>query len=303
LETKQFIFNSDEPVRLDKYLTRELINITRSRIQRLINEGYVLLNGKKPFKTGVKLEKEDLVIVQLPSPIASNIIPEKIPLDIIFENDNVIVVNKPAGMVVHPSAGHDSGTLVHALLAHAPFLEGIGGIQRPGIVHRLDKNTSGILIVAKNDQSHRWLQKEFKNRNVEKIYHALVDGLPITQNGKISAPIYRDRSHRKKMAIAPIGKGKTAETKFFTEKKFTKHSYLRVHPLTGRTHQIRVHLASIQLPIAGDTVYGYKSPTIALKRHFLHASSLKIRLPGESEITEFSAKLPLELLAVIENLE
>ena len=303
METKNFIFNQEEPERLDKYLTKELNDISRSQIQRLINEGHVLLNGEEPLKTGVLLEKEDLVVVHLPPPIATNLIPEKISLDIIYEDDNVIVLNKPAGMVVHPSAGHESGTLVHALLAHTPFLEGIGGVQRPGIVHRLDKNTSGLVIVAKNDQSHKWLQDEFKKRRVEKIYYALVDGQPSTQNGKISAPIYRDRSHRKKMAIAPQGKGKNAETRFFLEKKFSHHTYLRIHPLTGRTHQIRVHLASINLPVAGDTLYGYKSPTIPLNRHFLHASSLKICLPGEMEKSEFFAKLPLELTEILDNLD
>lgn len=279
------------------------MDMTRSQIQRLIGEGYVLLNEKQPEKTGVFLEKNDRIVIHIPPPEPLSLIPENIPLDILFEDEHVIVIDKPAGMVVHPSAGHHSGTLVHALIAHDPFLNGIGGKKRPGIVHRLDKNTSGVLIIAKNEGSYQWLQQQFKSRSVEKIYFALVDGHPVTPNGKIVAPIYRDKVHRKRMAIAPAGRGKEAETRFFLEKDFKKHTLLRICPITGRTHQIRVHLASIGLPITGDRVYGYQTPTLPINRHFLHAATLKITLPGEKEERKFSAPLPTELTDILNKLE
>jgi len=303
LKTRIFIFDREETERLDKYLAQELPDISRSQVQRLIGEGYILLNGTQPVKNGVFLKKDDHITVYLPPPEPINLIPEDIPLDIIHEDDRVIVINKPAGMVVHPSAGHYSGTMVHALLAHAPFLGGIGGKQRPGIVHRLDKNTSGLIIVAKDDKNHNWLQGQFKFRKVEKIYFALVDGHPPTANGIIKAPIYRDRSDRKRMAIAPPGKGKSAETRFYLEKRFKNHSFMRVHLKTGRTHQIRVHLGSLKIPVTGDTVYGYSTPSIAIDRLFLHATKLKICLPGDKKKSEFNALLPDELQLILNDLE
>jgi 23S rRNA pseudouridine1911/1915/1917 synthase len=223
-------------------------------------------------------------------------------LSIIYEDENVLVVDKPAGMVVHPSAGHATGTLVHAALAHTPFLAGIGGKRRPGIVHRLDKNTSGIILIAKNEPSHKWLQSQFKDRKVEKKYLALVDGKPNSPSGRIIAPIIRDRNQRKKMAIAPESRGRYAETEYHTIKEYKAHTYLDVHPLTGRTHQIRVHMASIGCPIAADTLYGYKNPSIDIKRHFLHAYQISICLLDEQSPRTFKAELPSDLESILEKL-
>jgi 23S rRNA pseudouridine1911/1915/1917 synthase len=301
--TSQILFDRDLPERLDKYLVSRFPDFSRSRLQRLIGDGFVQINGIQPSKTGLLLEKGDLIEIQFPEPEPLDIIPENIHLEILYEDQNMLVINKPAGMVVHPSAGHSKGTLVHAVLGHVPILEGIGGKMRPGIVHRLDKDTSGIILVAKNDNSHQWLQRQFKLRDVEKIYLALVDGHPATPTGRIIAPIYRDRGQRKKMAIAPEGKGRPSVTEYQTIRQFSNHTLLRVHPLTGRTHQIRIHLASLNIPVAGDSVYGHKKPSIDLKRHFLHAYELSIRMPGEKSKTTFRAELSDELAEIIENLK
>jgi len=300
---KKLSFNDEEPIRLDKFLSDQLPDLSRSRIQRLIQTGNVCVDGDAITKNSFNLENSGQVVeIRVPQSEPLDIDAEDIPLDIIFENDNVIVINKPAGMVMHPSAGHDRGTLVHAALGHDRFLAGIGGKMRPGIVHRLDKNTSGVVLVAKNDVAHQWLQKQFKDRMTEKYYLALVDKHPPTTSGKIDAPIYRDPKNRKKMAIAPSGKGKKAITIFRTRKKFDRYSLLDVQILTGRTHQIRVHLASIGSPVTGDTVYGYATPTMDIDRQFLHARSLSICLPGDEHKTTFTAELPVELEKILKNL-
>ena len=234
--------------------------------------------------------------MNLPPPTPMNLEPEPVPLDILFENDDLVIINKDAGMVVHPSPGHEHGTLVHAILAHVPDLAGIGGTERPGIVHRLDKDTSGIIVIAKNDRSHRWLQEQFRTRRVEKSYLALVDGRPPTSVGKIDASIGRSSSHRKLMAVVPPGKGREAVSEYKVTERFSEHTLLEVRPLTGRTHQIRVHLAFLGCPIAGDKVYGKKKSTLTLDRHFLHASRLAITLPGEDSARIFEAPLPEKLM-------
>jgi 23S rRNA pseudouridine1911/1915/1917 synthase len=201
--------------------------------------------------------------------------------------------------VGHP---HQQGTLVHAALGYIPELEGIGGEERPGIVHRLDKDTSGLIVIAKNERAHRWLQDQFKSREVEKIYLALVDGRPPTPAGRVEAPIGRNTTHRKLMAVVPLEKGRQAFTEYRTLESFGVHTLLEVHPLTGRTHQIRVHLAFLNCPVVADMVYGKRKPTISLERHFLHAFKLKIILPGEKVARVFEAPLPPELQGVLNNL-
>ena len=288
--------------RLDKYIVHCLPEYTRSRIQNLIRNGLVSINGEIIQKTGYSLENGNVISITIPPQLSSKLIPENIPLEIIFENENVLVVNKPAGMVVHPSAGHGSGTLVHALLSYAPFLAKENSNQRPGIVHRLDKETSGLILVAKNEKSQLWLQEQFSNRKVEKKYLALVDGRPRTLTGRIEAPIYRDPNNRKRMAIAPSGKGRLAVTDYSIEKEFHNHTLLIAKPLTGRTHQIRVHLASIGCPIVADTLYGRKNPSLPIQRHFLHAYELKITLLLEDEPRCFRADLPVELSQILNSL-
>ena len=301
-KSEVFLFEENQPQRLDRYLAQKLPDLSRSQVQRLIKTGLVMVDEVQAAKTGVMLEAGNRINVQIPAPEPLDLEPEDIQLDILFEDDNVLVINKPAGMVVHPSAGHSKGTLVHAALGHNPFLAGIGGKMRPGIVHRLDKNTSGIILIAKNEASHKWLQNQFKERKVEKKYLALVDGRPNSPTGRIIAPIMRDRNNRKKMAIAPQGQGRYAETEYHTLEEYKAHTYLDVHPLTGRTHQIRVHLASIGCPIAADTIYGYRNPSVPLERHFLHAYQISICLLDEDTPRTFKADLPQELLSVLNQL-
>ena len=275
---------------------------SRSYLQLLIDGGNVKVDGKIALKSGMKLDGYHEVELHLPPPEPSHFIPEDIPLDIIYEDGNVILVNKPAGMVVHPSAGHKRGTLVHAVLAHDPEIEGVGGVQRPGLIHRLDKDTSGLIVLAKNDLSHRFIQEQFKNRKVDKRYIALVDGVPPTPEGRVEAPIGRDPNHRQKMAIVSQDKGRMAVSEYYTLESFSEHTLLKVKILTGRTHQIRLHMAFIKCPVVGDTVYGHKNPTLPISRHFLHAESLGLYLPGQKNMRVFTALLPNELEEILEML-
>jgi 23S rRNA pseudouridine1911/1915/1917 synthase len=297
-----FQVGADGIGRIDKFLSLQLPEFSRSRLQVLIKEGVVQVDQKPVTKTGFQLEEGSLVEIDLPDVVSSELIPEDIKLDIIYENENLAVINKPAGMVVHPAAGHDKGTLVHAALSQFKDLQGIGGELRPGIVHRLDKDTSGLIVIAKNEMAHHWLQEQFKSRKVEKIYIALVDGKPPTPSGRIEAAIARDPSHRKKMAIVSEAKGRPSITEYRTLESFTNQTLIEAHPLTGRTHQIRLHMAFIKCPITGDTVYGRSRPSIDLGRHFLHAARLKITLPGETQPRTFEAPLPEELVKALESI-
>lgn len=294
-----FHFDSETPERLDKFLVGQLQEFSRSRIQGLIENGLVEVNGRAAKKAGQTLENGFRVTVRIPPPAPTGVVAEDIPLDIVFENDDLVVVNKPAGMVVHPAAGHASGTLVNAMLGYDPDIEGIGGEERPGVVHRLDKETSGLILLAKNDRAHRWLQDQFRLRKVEKTYLALVDGKPPTSSGRVEAHIGRDPGHRKQMAIVSESRGREAISEYKTLESFRDHTLLEFHPLTGRTHQIRLHCAFLGCPIVGDGVYGKKKPSVELNRHFLHAYRLKIVLPGEKEQTFFEAPLPKELESVL----
>jgi len=288
--------------RLDKYLTEALPEFSRSRIQGLIANGLVDVNGLAARKAGQSLENGFKVTVRIPPPVPANLVAEDIPLDIVFENEDLLVVNKPAGMVVHPAAGHASGTLVNAVLGHEPDMEGIGGEERPGLVHRLDKETSGLIILAKNERAHRWLQDQFRLRKVEKTYLALVEGKPPTPSGRVEAYIGRDPKHRKRMAVVSEKKGREAISEYRTLESFKSHTLLEFHPLTGRTHQIRLHCAFLKCPIVGDGVYGRKNISVDINRHFLHAFRLKIILPGETEPRVFEAALPDELERVLNQL-
>jgi 23S rRNA pseudouridine1911/1915/1917 synthase len=294
-----FRFDQETPERLDKFLVGQLQEFSRSRIQTLIAEGFVEVNGRAAKKAGQALESGFEVTVRVPPPAPTDLIAEDIPLDIVFENEDLIVVNKPAGMVVHPAAGHSSGTLVNAVLGYEPDIEGIGGEERPGVVHRLDKETSGLILLAKNERAHRWLQDQFRLRKVDKTYLALVDGKPPTPSGRVEAQIGRDPSHRKRMAIVPESRGREAVSEYKTVERFREHTLLEFHPLTGRTHQIRLHCAFLGCPIVGDEVYGRKRPSLEIDRHFLHAYRLKIILPGEKETRLFEAPLPEDLERVL----
>lgn len=297
-----FRFEGGGSARLDKFLVIKLPEFSRTRLQTLIENGSILVDGTVAHKSGQKLYHGNMIQVHIPPPEPTRLVPEDIPLDIIFENEDLMVVNKPAGMVVHPAAGHQSGTLVHAALAHVPEMVGISGEKRPGVVHRLDKDTSGLILLAKNDQAHRWLQDQFRLRKTIKTYIALVDGKPPTPSGRIEAPVGRDNVHRKLMAVTGIKKGREAVSEYRTLESFREHTLLEVHPLTGRTHQIRLHLKFIGCPVAGDTIYGHKHATIDLNRHFLHAAKLAILIPGETKPRTFEVPLPVELVQVLERL-
>jgi 23S rRNA pseudouridine1911/1915/1917 synthase len=297
-----YTYEQDETQRLDKFLVTMLPEYSRSRLQSFIKNGCVDVDGSTITKSGYMVEKEAEIEIRIPPSQPSILIPEEIPLKITFENEDLIVVNKPAGMVVHPSAGHQSGTLVHAALAHSDEIEGVGGVQRPGIVHRLDKDTSGLILLAKNDRAHQWLQEEFRSRRVEKTYLALVDGAPPTKRGRVEAAIGRDPVDRKRMAVVPPDKGRFAVSEYATETRYQQHTLLEVHPVTGRTHQIRLHMAFLGCPIVGDRIYGRRRPSLEIDRQFLHAARLSIRLPGESQPVEFEAPLPADLASVLEAL-
>ena len=297
-----FRFEDETPERLDKYLVGQLQEFSRSRIQGLIADGHVDVNGLAARKAGQTLETGFYVTVRIPPTAPTNLIAEDIPLDIVFENDDLIVVNKPAGMVVHPAAGHSSGTLVNAVLGHDPDLEGIGGEERPGVVHRLDKETSGLILLAKNERAHRWLQDQFRLRKVEKTYLALVDGKPPTPSGRVEAYIGRDPKQRKKMAIVSEKKGRESISDYTTVEEFDKHTLLEFHPHTGRTHQIRLHCAFLKCPIVGDEIYGRRTSSVEIGRQFLHAHRLKIILPNETEPRQFEAPLPEELERILTDL-
>jgi len=286
--------------RLDKIIAAELPELSRTQVQRLMEDGLVALEGKVVTKAGQRLERRATVEVRLPPPAPAGALPEAIPLDIIFENDDVLVIDKPAGMVVHPAAGHGQGTLVNAVLGRAPGLEGVGDAQRPGIVHRLDKDTSGLIVVAKNDAAHRELQRQFKDREVEKVYLALLDGRPPTDAGRVEAAIGRDVRDRKRMAVVPERRGRPAVTEYRVLEKFAEHTFVEARLLTGRTHQLRLHFAYLKCPVAGDTVYGRRTPSLPLDRQFLHAARLTLKLPGTGKARIFSAPLPEDLARALQ---
>ena len=299
----RFEIDSEVEVRVDKFLAEQLPDISRSQIKRLIESGHVTLDGLTVEKAGAKAKPGSVVEILVIEENHDGLVPEHIPLDIIFEDEQVIVLDKPAGMVVHPGAGNSTGTLVNALLAYYPPICEVGEADRPGVIHRLDKGTSGVLVFAKTDKAYLWLVKQFKTRDVVKNYLALVDGHPPTPTGRIEAPVERDARARTKMGVGLRGQGKLAVSEYFELQRFSKHTYLEVHPITGRTHQIRVHLSYIGVPVVGDTLYGRRNPSIAIDRHFLHAKSITLRLPGDRTARSFEAPLPQDLQTILFDLE
>jgi 23S rRNA pseudouridine1911/1915/1917 synthase len=300
---REYIFDLPfSPGRLDSVLVSQLSDLSRTRVQHLIRQGRVRVDGEVIVKPSFTLQGSERLQIEIPQVRETNLIPEDIPLDIIYEDRNLLVVDKQAGMVVHPSAGHRSGTLVNAVLAHSPDIEGVGGLKRPGIVHRLDKETSGVILIAKNDHTHKFLQDQFSQRKVGKIYLALVDGIPKTSTGIVETKIGRSKRDRKKMAVLSSGRGREAITHFRILETFDKHAYLEVKPKTGRTHQIRVHMAFIGNPVVGDRVYGRRKPSLTVGRHFLHAAELQIKIPDVAAVQTFTSPLPGELSLHLERL-
>ncbi len=305
MSSRRLVLTLDKPgERLDKGLAESLPELSRAQLQRLIREGYVSLGGRA-VKASQRLEGGEQVVVLLPELEETGLVAEPIPLDILYEDSDLLVVNKPAGMVVHPAAGHETGTLVNAVLAHCPELPGVGGERRPGVVHRLDKDTSGLILVAKNDQALWYLQRQFKKREVGKVYLALVDGRLSQKEALIDAPIGRDPRNRKKMAVIPPGSSasaRPAQTDVAIVEFYGDYTLLECRPLTGRTHQIRVHLAFAGYPIVGDLVYGRRKQRLPLNRQFLHAAELSFRRPSDERQLTLRASLPADLQAVLEDL-
>ncbi len=288
--------------RLDAFLARSVENLSRSGAQKLLDEGCVLLGGK-PGKKNDKLNIGDEISVTLPEPKAVDIVPTEMPLDIIYEDEDVLVLNKPKGLVVHPAAGHSDDTLVNGLLyAMGDNLSGINGELRPGIVHRIDKDTSGLLAVAKNDLAHAVLASQLKDHTMARTYECIVCGNMKEDAGTVDAPIGRHPTDRKKMCINPRN-GRNAVTHWEVVKRFRGYTHLRCRLETGRTHQIRVHLSSIGHPILGDVVYGHKKPELGQSSQVLHAGALCFRHPRDGRPVMVLAPLPEYFAEVLGKLE
>jgi len=294
IKTLQLVVHATD-IRLDKYVAEALPQFSRTCIQKLIEQEYILVNEQRA-KASQRLNDSDKITVKLPPP-AHLPIAEPIPLTIIHEDKDIIVVDKPAGLVVHPAPGHSNHTLVNALLAHCPSLATSNDLMRPGIIHRLDKDTSGLMVIVKNDYARQYLVNQFKSHAVTKGYLVLVKGRLSPEQGMIEAPIGRDPHNRKRMAI--VETGREASTQYRVRKYLNDYTLLEVAPLTGRTHQIRVHLAAIGYPVVGDLVYGTKcrheAKAPCLKRQFIHAYRLGFRLPSSNEYQEFTSLLPPDL--------
>ena len=288
-------------IRIDKYLSDNMEDISRSYLQKLLKDKSITVNNKA-IKANYKVQEGDMVSVFVPEPEEPNILPEEIPLDILYEDDSLMVVNKPKDMVVHPSAGHTSGTLVNAVLFHCKGnLSGINGIMRPGIVHRIDKDTTGALLICKTDTCHRILAEQLKVHSITRRYRAVVQGNLKDDEGTVEGPIGRHTTDRKKMAIN-YKNGKEAITHYRVLERFGNATYIECQLETGRTHQIRVHMASIGHPLLGDTTYGSSKNPYHLQGQALHAMVLGFLHPVTNEYMEFTAPLPEYFLKLLEKL-
>lgn len=307
-EIELWVEEEEAGERLDAFLADQLAELSRSRIQKLIGQNQVLLNGEVCLSKKELVQVGDRIHLTIPEVEPLNIEPENIPLEILYEDNDLLIVNKPAGMVVHPSAGHISGTLVNALLWHCrtesgeSTLSGIGGIQRPGIVHRLDKDTTGAIAIAKNDHAHIHLQQQFQTKTARRDYLGVVYGVPKTEQGTINAPIGRHPVDRKKMAIVPLEQGgRQAITHWQIKERLGNYTLINFELETGRTHQIRVHAACVGLPIVGDPDYGSgRSVGVNLPGQALHAWRLRLQHPVSEERIEAMAPLPSHFLTLLD---
>lgn len=299
---KQYEFKVDSSSsreRLDVFLSVQQAEISRSRLKKLIVAGQVTVNGLKRA-VGYKVRPGDRITIQIPALVTLDTSPEAIPLNIIFEDEFLIALDKPAGMVIHPAPGHSAGTLVNALLHHCTDLSGIGGVERPGIVHRLDKDTSGLVLVAKTESSHKNLSKQFKKREIHKEYLAIVKGHVKKDKDSIHSAIGRHKINRKKMDTRAIN-GRNAYTEYQVIHRSKSWSYIRLLPRTGRTHQIRVHLASIHHPVIGDKLYGGKSTHHQIERQALHAYRLELKHPITGSNLSFCSPLPPDMATFLQS--
>ena len=287
--------------RLDVFLSQAFLEYSRSRLQALIKEGAVLVDAK-PAKPSLILLGGEKISVSLPEPKPVDIVAENISLDIVYEDAYIIVVNKPQGLVVHPAAGHSGGTLVNALLNHCHDLSGLNGETRPGIVHRLDKDTSGLLVVAKNDAAHAGLTRQWQGHNITRIYHSLLNGVMAENAGIVDAAIGRHPRERTKMTVEPI-RGRAAITHYQVIRRFAAYTYAELRLETGRTHQIRVHMAYLGHAVAGDKLYGQKKRQLALPGQALHAKALGFKHPLSGEDLYFESDLPAYFSELLDKLD
>ena len=298
---KIIVQNNEKGVRLDSYITKKLNDLSRANIQRLIEDGNILVNSAKQ-KISYKVNSGDKIEITIPEPKKIDLKPQDIKVEIVYEDNDIIVVNKPKGLVVHPAVGNPDGTLVNAIMNICKdSLSGIGGEVRPGIVHRLDKDTTGLLIVAKNDKAHINLSEQIKNRQVNKIYVALVKGIISENEATINMPIGRSTKDRKKMAVDK--NGKEAVTHFKVIKRYNKYTYIKVKIDTGRTHQIRVHMAEIGYPVVGDMVYSNGKNEFGVEGQMLHAKSLDFKHPITGKNMHLEAELPKYFKDIIDKLK
>lgn len=290
-------------MRLDHFLAGQPPLVSRSQIQRLIEGGLVLVNSNRA-RSSYKVRSGDVITMQVPPPEEITLKPEEIPLDIVFEDEDLLVINKPQGLVVHPAAGHKSGTLVNAVLSHCPKLSGIGGYLRPGIVHRLDKDTSGLILVSKTDLAHQGLTRQLKERRIKRQYLALVHGEVKEERGIVDAPLGRDPRDRKKMAVLPLEAtgARSARTHYRVRERFAGYTLLDVSLETGRTHQIRAHMSYAGFPVAGDPVYGPRRNPLNLPGQALHAYRISFQHPRTGEALSFKAPLPPVFSKILEKL-
>lgn len=293
---------SHQSYRLDLWLSENLPHVSRSRIQKLIENGHVSINNQVCYSKKTKLVVDDCLGVTIPEPAKLNLVAENIPLEILYEDEHLIIVNKPAGMVVHPAPGHYTGTLVHALLYHCDTLAGIGGVERPGIVHRLDKDTTGAIMVAKSDRAHQHLQAQIKAKTARREYWGIIYGSFATETGRIDLPIGRHQQDRKKMAIIPVEDGgREAVTHWQTLERLGNYSLMQFLLETGRTHQIRVHCADYGHPLLGDITYSSnRSLKVNLSGQALHARKLSLIHPISEELITAIAPLPLEFTKLLQ---
>ena len=300
MEKDVFIVDEkDQGTRIDKYLSGVFVDKSRSFIQGLIEKDSIKVNSKIP-KSKYKLKAFDEIEVIFKEPEILKVDAEEIPLDILYEDKDVIVVNKVQGMVVHPAPGNYNGTLVNALLFHCKDLSSINGIIRPGIVHRIDKDTSGILVVAKNDEAHNKLSEQLKDHSMKREYYALIEGRLKNDNGTIDKPLARNKRDRLKMGI--VEGGKRAVTHYEVIERYNGYTLIKCILETGRTHQIRVHMASIGFPLVGDPLYGFKKQRFKLKGQVLHAKTLGFVHPTENKYVEFTTELPEYFIGLIDKL-
>ena len=284
--------------RVDQWLaSQEGLDLSRSYVQKLLSEQKITVNGKSA-KASQRLQLDDRVKVEIPAPEPSRLEPEPIPLDIVFQDEEILVINKPAGLVVHPAPGNRAGTLVNALLAHTGPLPVLNGEQRPGIVHRIDKDTSGLLVVARTERAFRFLAGQFRRHDLLRVYLAIVHGQPEVDRGTVDAPLGRDPSNRKRQAVLPA-KGRKAVTHFSVLERFSDCALVELKLETGRTHQIRVHMRFIGHPVLGDPIYGPRKNRFQLRRQALHAQTLGFRHP-DGRWLEFHAPLPEDMQHILD---